>query len=85
MRIAQLITHWRQEAMQLRLSRQLQLAKGKYECLVSFEAEQPDLWHNLALINYELFCFQEALQGIDKAIILDNHNFLYYYNAGLIL
>ncbi|WP_071590593.1 tetratricopeptide repeat protein [Gloeocapsa sp. PCC 73106] len=83
--ISKILSNWQQEAAQLRLSRQLELAKEKYQSLVNFAPESPDLWQSLALINYELFNFDAALEYINQAIALNQQNFIYYYNAGLIL
>lgn len=83
--IINLLNNWRQQGKQYRESRQPELARNIYQCLVKFEPEEADLWHNLALLNYELFKREEAVTAIDQAIDLNPNNFLYHYNAGLIL
>jgi predicted O-linked N-acetylglucosamine transferase (SPINDLY family) len=85
LKLPQLINNWTQEAIQLTLSGQLNAAKAKYEKIVILEQEKPRIWLNLALVYYELFQYQAALQAILKALSLEANNYSYYYHAGLIL
>ncbi|BAQ63702.1 tetratricopeptide repeat protein [Geminocystis sp. NIES-3709] len=82
---SRIINQWINEAINLTKNHLFNPAKTKYQLIIQFETNNALIWHNLALVYYELLEYQQGYQAIINAINLDPSNFLYYFYAGIFL
>ena len=74
-----------QEAFSLAQSGQHDAAIAKHQELLSLEPENAVVWHNLALIYYQICQYWNAYQALEQSLKIDDSVGLHYYSLGLIL